>query len=78
MLKYRLGAMYEADYLREQIGLKFPSIFSMETPLAQIENESCNPELYTLSAPLSSPLRTLPLACTSWFPSGYLPFLSGR
>jgi hypothetical protein len=34
--------MYEADYLREQIGLKFPSIFSMETPLAQIENESCN------------------------------------
>ncbi|CAG7948665.1 unnamed protein product [Penicillium nalgiovense] len=44
---YRLGAMYEADYLREQIGLKVPSIFGMETPLAQIENQSRNPDLYT-------------------------------
>ena len=27
---YRLGAMYETDHLREQIGLKFPSIFDTD------------------------------------------------
>ncbi|PLN86658.1 hypothetical protein BDW42DRAFT_158251 [Aspergillus taichungensis] len=28
---YRLGAMHEANYLREQIGLEFPSKFSLAT-----------------------------------------------
>ncbi|KOS36485.1 hypothetical protein ACN38_g12769 [Penicillium nordicum] len=27
---YRLGAIYKADYLREQIGLEFPSIFDTD------------------------------------------------
>ncbi|KAJ5276091.1 hypothetical protein N7524_002244 [Penicillium chrysogenum] len=67
---YRLGAMYEADYLREQIGLKFPSIFSMETPLAQIENESCNPELYTQtwSLLLKRKICTTPIGIRLHFP----------
>lgn len=39
---YRLGTMYEADYLREQIGLNLPSMLGMKTPLAQIENQPRN------------------------------------
>ncbi|KAJ5302207.1 hypothetical protein N7508_007070 [Penicillium antarcticum] len=44
---YRLGAMYEADFLREQAGLKFPSIFGMEVLWPQVTNESNNRELYS-------------------------------
>jgi hypothetical protein len=38
---YRLGAMYEAEYLREQIGLKFPSIFDTDPSqaLAKLSNK---------------------------------------
>lgn len=43
---YRLGVMYEADYLREQIGLKFPSIFGMEFNWGR-RSEGGNRELYS-------------------------------
>ena len=39
--------MYEADYLRAQIGLEFPSIFGMEISFTQIESRSRNRHLYS-------------------------------
>ncbi|PLB33765.1 uncharacterized protein BDW47DRAFT_129648 [Aspergillus candidus] len=44
---YRLGAMHEADYLREQIGLEFPSIFGMEICFVSMERRSSNRQLYS-------------------------------
>ncbi|KAJ5669935.1 uncharacterized protein N7477_005298 [Penicillium maclennaniae] len=44
---YRLGAMYEADYLREAVGLNFPSIFGMEIPWGLMMNKSRNREWYS-------------------------------
>ncbi|KAJ5225942.1 hypothetical protein N7468_007167 [Penicillium chermesinum] len=61
---YRLGAMYEADYLREQMGLKFQSIFDMDpedrehiikTPL---ENQLA---LKTWSLLISRDINTTPI-----------------
>jgi hypothetical protein len=67
---YRLGAMYEADYLREQIGLEFPSIFGTETPLARIENQSRNPELYhqTWSLLVEREICTTPIGIRLEYP----------
>ena len=67
---YRLGAMYEADYLIEQIGLKFPSIFGMEIPWGQILNESRNRELYsqTWGLLLEREICTTPIGIRLHFP----------
>ncbi|KAJ5241414.1 uncharacterized protein N7469_003005 [Penicillium citrinum] len=58
---YRLGAMYEADYSREQIGLQFPSIFDID-PEDALENL---PEkqltLKTWSLLLSHDINTTPI-----------------
>lgn len=67
---YRLGAMYKADYLIEQIGLKFPSIFSMEIPWGQILNQSRNQELYsqTWRLLLEREICTTPIGIRLHFP----------
>ncbi|KAJ1707381.1 hypothetical protein G4B11_008311 [Aspergillus flavus] len=41
---YRLGAMYEAEYLKEQVGLEFPSIFDID--LSQALHEITDHHLF--------------------------------
>jgi hypothetical protein len=67
---YRLGAMYEADYLREQIGLKFPSIFGMEVHWVPTLNQSGNRELYskTWKLLLEREICTTPIGIRLHFP----------
>jgi hypothetical protein len=58
---YRLGAMYEADYLREQIGLQFPSIFDIK-PEDALENlPEKHLTLKTWSLLLSHDINTTPI-----------------
>jgi TRAP-type uncharacterized transport system fused permease subunit len=43
---YRLAPMHEADYLREQLGLDFPSIFDTDT-LEILHNKSAHLQIYS-------------------------------
>lgn len=67
---YRLGVMYEADYLREQIVLRFPSIFGMEITWGQILNQSRPEELYsqTWRLLLEREICTFPFGIRLHFP----------
>ncbi|KAJ6114010.1 hypothetical protein N7523_007327 [Penicillium sp. IBT 18751x] len=67
---YRLGAMCEADYLREEIGLNFPSIFGMEIPWGLILNKSPNREWYSKAFRLllDRNICTDPIGIRLWYP----------
>ncbi|KAJ5781290.1 hypothetical protein N7457_006450 [Penicillium paradoxum] len=58
---YRLGAMYEADYLLEQIGLQFPSIFDMDPEDALGRLPEKHLTLKTWSLLLSHDINTTPI-----------------
>ncbi|KAJ5298814.1 uncharacterized protein N7443_006934 [Penicillium atrosanguineum] len=58
---YRLGAMYEADYLREQIGLQYPSLFDTD-PNQELSNLSDNQmSMKTWSLLLTHDINTTPI-----------------
>ncbi|CAG8146190.1 unnamed protein product [Penicillium salamii] len=58
---YRLGAMYEADYLREQIGLQFPSIFDIDPEHALEKLPEKQLTLKTWSLLLRHDINTTPI-----------------
>ena len=58
---YRLGAMYEADYIREQIGLQYPSIFDTD-PSQALSKMSNKPMIIkTWSLLLTHDINTTPI-----------------
>ncbi|KAL2829269.1 hypothetical protein BDW59DRAFT_142411 [Aspergillus cavernicola] len=58
---YRLGAMYEAEYLREQIGLKFPSIFDTDPSQALAKMSNKQLIMKTWSLLLMYDINTTPI-----------------
>ncbi|KAF5863482.1 hypothetical protein ETB97_009983 [Aspergillus alliaceus] len=57
---YRLGAMYEAEYLKEQIGLKFPSVFDTDPSQALAKMPNKQLIMKTWSSLLSYDINTTP------------------
>jgi hypothetical protein len=58
---YRLGAMYEAEYLREQIGLEFPSIFDTDPSQALAKMSNKHLIMKTWSLLLMYDINTTPI-----------------
>ncbi|KAE8145101.1 hypothetical protein BDV25DRAFT_144966 [Aspergillus avenaceus] len=58
---YRLGAMHEAEYLKEQIGLKFPSIFDTDTGKKRAKMTSDQLDVKTWLLLLHYDINTTPI-----------------
>ncbi|KAJ5172519.1 hypothetical protein N7492_005112 [Penicillium capsulatum] len=66
---YRLGAMHEAEYLRSQVGISFPSIFDVGIELVDRKKEFPSPfYAQTRALLLSRRILTTPVGIRRFFP----------